>query len=136
MAAWAGSDAHLAKDKNTNAHEPHGTPARTPLAISFPFAEGVDRPPCVVRVRSSELIRAMLIALGGAVELHAPEARSLGRLRRSRNDAWLSHKRGELEFTIAKAFTAATRASSGVDQGPEGRTTSSAEGPHLSVTDL
>jgi hypothetical protein len=42
--------------------------------------------------------------------VHAREARSIGRLKRPKNDAWLFHKRDELERTIARAFVAAMRA--------------------------
>lgn len=58
----------------------------------------------------TEFFRAVLHALEPTVELHVREASTLGRLRRHKNEAWLFHKRDELERAIAAAFTAAMRA--------------------------
>lgn len=58
----------------------------------------------------TEFLRAVLHALEPTVELHAREASRIGRLKRHKNEAWLFHKRDELERTIARAFTAAMRA--------------------------
>ena len=58
----------------------------------------------------SEFLRAVLHALSSTVLLHQREARSIGRLKRPKNEAWLFNKRDELERSIARAFVAAMRA--------------------------
>jgi len=58
----------------------------------------------------SEFLRAVLSALEPTIALHEREATGIGPLRRAKNEAWLLHKRDELERAIARAFTAAMRA--------------------------
>ncbi len=58
----------------------------------------------------SEFLRAVLRALSPAVAFHVREARTIGRLKRAKNEARLFNRRDELEHAIARAFTAAMRA--------------------------
>ena len=58
----------------------------------------------------SEFLRAVLHALSHTVGLHEREARTIGRLKRPKNEAWLFNRRDELEQAIARAFVAAMRA--------------------------
>ena len=58
----------------------------------------------------SEFLRAVLHALSPAVVFHEREARTIGRLRRPKNEARLFNVRDDLERAIARAFTAAMRA--------------------------
>lgn len=58
----------------------------------------------------SEFLRAVLRALSPAVGFHEREARTIGHLKRPKNEARLFNRRDELEHAIAKAFTAAMRA--------------------------
>ena len=55
----------------------------------------------------SEFLRAVLHALSPAVALHEREARTIGRLKRPKNEAWLFNRRDEIEHAIARAFVAA-----------------------------
>jgi hypothetical protein len=64
-----------------------------------------------IELTRSEFLRAVLQALAPALEFHQREGRGLGPLKRSKNEPWLLHKRDELERMIARAFTAAMRAS-------------------------
>lgn len=57
----------------------------------------------------SEFLRAVLRALSSTVSFHEREARTIGRLKRPKNEARLFNKRDELEQTIARAFVAAMR---------------------------
>lgn len=58
----------------------------------------------------SEFLRAVLHALSHTVGFHEREARTIGRLKRPKNEARLFNMRDELERSIAKAFAAAMRA--------------------------
>ena len=58
----------------------------------------------------SEFLRAVLHALSHTVRFHEREARTIGRLKRPKNEARLFNIRDDLERAIAKAFTAAMRA--------------------------
>lgn len=60
-------------------------------------------------LHASEFIRAVLLALGGTIDLHAMEARSIGQFKRPKNEASQFHKRDELERAIARAFVVAMR---------------------------
>jgi len=60
-------------------------------------------------LHASEFIRAVLYALAPTIKLHEREARRLGHLRRPKNEAWLFHRRDEIERAIAGAFTDAMR---------------------------
>ena len=68
-----------------------------------------------LQLSRSEFLRAVLYALAPTVELHAREAGAIGPLKRPKNEAWLFHKRDELERAIARAFTAAMRAAPVMD---------------------
>lgn len=73
------------------------------LIDAYSDATGLD-------ITGSELFRAMLYGMEHTPELHEREARTLGTLRRAKNDPWLLHKRDELEKKLARAFVAAMRA--------------------------
>ncbi len=73
------------------------------LIDAYSDATGLD-------ITGSEFFRAMLYGMEHTVELHEREARTLGALRRAKNDPWLLHKRDELEKKLAHAFVAAMRA--------------------------
>jgi hypothetical protein len=73
------------------------------VIAAYSQATGLD-------VTRSEFLRAVLYALSHTVGFHEREARTIGRLKRPKNEARLFNMRDELERAIAKAFTAAMRA--------------------------
>ena len=82
--------------------------------LSQPADQGILADPKAPSVGSqsltrSEFLRAVLHALAPTIRLHEREGRGIGPLKRTKNEAWLFHKRDELERMIARAFTAAMR---------------------------
>lgn len=66
-------------------------------------ATGVD-------LNRSEFLRAVLHAVAHSLTQHERAARTIGPLRRPKNDKWLLHKRDELERALASALQDGFRA--------------------------
>ena len=62
-----------------------------------------------VDLNRSEFLRAVLHVLEHSIPQHERAARSLGTLRRPKNDPWQLHKRDELERRLARAIQEAFR---------------------------
>lgn len=57
----------------------------------------------------SEFVRSLVRVLEHAIPQHELSARTIGALRRPKNDPWLLHKRDELEQRLARAIHSALR---------------------------
>ena len=62
-----------------------------------------------VDLNRSEFLRAVLHVLEHSIPQHERAARSVGTLRRPKNDPWQLHKRDELERRLARAIQEAFR---------------------------
>lgn len=70
---------------------------------AYSDASGLD-------LNRSEFLRALISVLEHSIPQHERAARSVGSLRRPKNDPWLLHKRDELERRLARALHEAFRA--------------------------